>query len=273
MKMKMLMVFLFIGMSTFAQTGGGRLCGPEFASLGLEGKRLDEVVEYAGVKHNEYQEYIYTSLLADPGVLTSKELQPFLKSKTTSFLNGIGITHAISPLPGNFDMLDSTFGDFQKLSFEAKEIFGQLESLTKSYNREKSVLFYSQLADLKQKALSISSFNESLAAASAISIAEHSFLYWENNLAKWMELFKSVGQNDVFGKGSPCDIQPKHIAGADVAGGVRGGVAGSFLGAAVGAFAGAVIGGAGSSTGAVLWEASKCIPVIGSVIKWLEDWF
>ncbi|RTL58399.1 MAG: hypothetical protein EKK37_08665 [Sphingobacteriales bacterium] len=262
------------------QTGGQRICGSEFAQFNLANQTLDYVVEYIGTKHNDYQEFLYQNIVADTTVLTNGTLQTFLKQKTTLFMNNLGITSVNNPLPDTFNVLDTSFIVPATYSTAAKNILNQLKTIRNNYTDANYTQTINQLATLRQQAVALISFNEALAVGASVSVASHSYQYWNFNISKWLSLLHvtSGGVNGArhasgtYLKTYPCGMNPKHIAGADISGAVSGGIGGAAVGG-IGAFPGAVLGGAVSSSGSVLWEASKCIPYVGGVVKWLEDWF
>jgi hypothetical protein len=251
-------------------SGGSRICGAEFNQFNLGGYTLSQVIEYIGVKHNEYQDFIYNGIMADTSVLTNGTLQAFLKQKTTTFFKGLGITEANNPLPGNFDILDTSFV-ITGYSSSATTILNQLKGIADGYTDENYFQIINTLENLKQQALNLPDFTEALAVAGCISVAKHSYQYWTYNLTKWYAVLHLSGSGYA-NKQAPCGINVKKIGGKDVIGAINGATLGSF-GGVVGAFAGGILGSATASAGQVLWEAAKCIPYVGNVVRWLSDWF
>lgn len=126
------------------------------------------------------------------------------------------------------------------------------------------------LENLKQQALNLTDFAEALAVASTISVAQHSYQYWTNNLSKWYSLLHIIN-NGYANKQAPCGISGNAISRSDVAGVIRGAQIG-IGGGAIGAFAGGLLGGAVGSSASVLWQAAKCIPYVGEIVKWIDYW-
>lgn len=249
--------------------GGSRICGAEFNQFNLSGYTLSQVVEYIGSKHNAYQDTIYNALRADTSVLTNGTLQTFLKQKTTGFFNSLGINEANNPLPGNFDILDTSFV-ISGYSAAATTILNQLKDIVNGYTDENYNQEMINLESLKQQALNLSDFSEALAVAGSISVAKYSYQYWTNNLSKWYSLLHIIN-NGYANKQAPCGISVKAISRADVAGAIRGAWVG-IGGGPIGAFAGGLLGAAVGSSGTVLWQAAKCIPYVGPIVRWIDDW-
>lgn len=250
--------------------GGDRVCGSEFAPFGLEGRTLREVVDYAGQKHNEYQAFLYESIASDPSIVSSDAFQGFLKDRTREFFYNIGINQTTNPLPGNTSLWGTSFVTPEDFSDNARSLVDQLELIRSNYTDEAHDEAIAQLSALKEEALDLESFDEAVIVGLSVSVLSSSYQYWQANIDNWISM---LAVPDDFGaKQRPCGIEVKKIGGADVVGAYSGATGGWIAGPG-GSFAGGVLGAAVGSSGAVLWEAAKCIPVVGDVVRWLSDWF
>lgn len=256
---------LFLGVSARAQDGGGRPAGPEFEPYGLQGYTLKQLLDFVGQRHNDYQDFMYTQLNNNPDILTSKQLQEFLKKNTQNFFAPLGITPQNNPIATPFDLTADYFDSVQ-YSSKAMQIVNDLRTLQMNYDASNHAQTLQALNELRQQALDLPDFAEAVKVGIPVSVAIYSYAYWYENIGKWQAVFVRCGV-------AKCDVSLKKLAGADIKGGVGGAASGGVTLGPPGAVAGGLLVAATGSTFNILKQALDCADgVLGRVWHWLTDW-
>lgn len=207
--------------------------------------------------------------------LSTDTLQDFLKNTLIAFFATKGITPQNSSIP-NFDLSDTTW-NITSYSIRARNILSSLKSLIDNYTESNHSWFISQCGVLESDALNLQSDNDAISVGATVSITIHSFNYWKDNLSIWQEYLMS-GVNNVSSivtieAQTPCNINLRHVGGADAKGAVSGAIGGIEGGPAL-MFAGGLVGGGASSVYNILGQALTCQPgVVGRVSRWIASWF
>lgn len=259
MKRIILIGLLCVGLTTYAQSGGDRLCGPEFSKYGLQGKTFSDALEYAANVHSEYQEYLLSQLQnAKSSVADTLKFKTLIHKVSGDFFEKKGFVFNPTEFGISFTSIDVDKTNFtlDGYSEQAKEVLMTLEKAIKSYDPANEKAFYDQIASLKKEALNMASETEVFAVGVPVFIAESSAKYWKAKGQIWLDFYTADEKGADAGKGPSvlklersrtCDVKLRKLGGADVLGGVGGAQAGTALGPG-GAFAGAVL---GSSTGSL----------------------
>lgn len=252
-------------------TGGGpsRICGVDFAQFNLYGKTFSAAVDSIGKWHNDYQISLLAKMQEQNVNLYTDSLQSFLKNFTNYFMATKGINHQNTSML-NLDITDSIW-DISSYSSAAQSILYQLKSLTANYTENQHNYFISQCTSLKIAALNLQNDNDAISVGMEVSIAINSFNYWKDNISLWQNyLIPTIG---FIAKVTSCNINLKHLGGADITGAITGATNGVGGGVA-GAVAGGILGSAVYSAGNLLGQALTCQGgVVGSVSRWIADWF
>lgn len=221
-----------------------RVCDSRYASFGLEGKTLEVAVNLIGSIHDEYQEHIFNRMKSLGMQPENENFNGFVKAETIDFFSGKGIDASNLPEVPAFN-LDEPVINFTgiTLSAEAERIIAELQAVLSEKGKLAAVTFVQQLDNLKLAALNLSDETEAVAVGGTISVAVHSFQYWENNFHKWENYLAGTPA----GKKKPC---LGSIGFADVTGAINGGTGGGLVAGPGGALAGAVLGSSTSSLGA-----------------------
>lgn len=205
--------------------------------------------------------------------LFTDTLQSFLENNTITFAASKGITPQNTAIP-NFDLSDSLWPNINSFSPTAQIILSDLESLVDNYTESNHASFVSQCNSLKSEALNLSNENETVCVGFTVSVAINSFNYWKDNLAAWQTYLTYVPDDTLMvSRQAACNVNLRHVGGADVVGALRGGAAGIEGGPALMIASGLVVSGA-SSTFNILGQAATCLPgAVGTFSRWVASWF
>ncbi len=279
-----------------------RICGSDFAAYGLEGVNFSTALDNIGTWHNDYQSYLFAEMQSNNIDLNHPDIQVFIQGKTRLFFATRGITATNNPLPGNFDVSDTSWIN-PSLSNEALTILNDLKNLAYSYDEVNHDNYIAQIMVLKTRALALQSDLEVFQVGIPITVAVNSFNYWKDNGNIWTDYLTgpaSISFNNLnnslsefkISKSGPnpapiqlasmytttqfkaCPINLKQLGGADIAGAVSGAIGGGVGAGPAGAVAGGLLGGAVGSSYNIVGQALKCAPgAVGQVARWLSDWF
>lgn len=249
-------------------SGASRVCGTEFQYLKLSGLTYGAAVDSIGKWHNDCQINLLAKMKLRNISLTTDTIQSFLKNTTTAFLAAKGITKQNTTLP-NYDLSDSVWHT-SGYSLNAQNILNQLKNLVNQYDVSQHTIFISQCNNLKVSALNLTDNKEALSVGVSVSIAINSFNYWKDNVLAWQNY---LAPSTAVAKAA-CSINLKQLGGADISGAVSGAYGGGIAGGPAGVVAGGLLVGAGASSLNILGQAVQCMPgAVGSISRWLADWF
>jgi hypothetical protein len=253
-------------------TGRSRICGSEFAQFNLQGKTFSAVVDSAGSWHNEFLTALLAKMEQQNVNLYTDTIQSFLKNNTIAFFATKGINPASSSIP-NIDLSDSTW-PISNYSTTAQSILSNLKALIDNYVESEHSSFISECNSLETQALNLPNDNEAIAVGMAVSGTIHSFNYWKDNLTFWQNYLTYIPDDStIANRQAPCNVNLRHVGGADGKGFVSGAVGGIEGGPALMFASGTVVGGA-SSVYNILGQALTCQPgIVGRVSRWVASWF
>jgi hypothetical protein len=197
-----------------------------------------------GIKHNEMLDVTFYKLkeLKDKssGLLDMNEVLELIKETVIEHtLNSSASLEAVELVTSNVEAAKLTMLNCTWYHQATGNIFNrQVNSEIYNYMTENQRIYYKKISDtfeaddaniesttrkfndLEQEIISNCSEEELSALLSSISIARHSFVYWNENATKWKNEFGSRDQNGRILQ----DPNWKVVGGMDVAGGVTMGV-------------------------------------------------
>lgn len=230
-----------------------------YTAYGISGMTYYNGLLYLGNLHNDYQEYILTSLVENE-VLISVDtiLVPEVKLRTISFFNNIGFnintiifdsTYSFNST--NFNLISS---NYSTEGYSILSVLFNILSDTLIYNE--SVI--SQIDSLIERSTHLANEEEVLKVGVPVSIAKSSMIYWHNNLDRWENAFNYIVEKPLF----KAKVGYGQLVSADVGGAISG------------AYAGAAAGPGGALAGAVLVSSSSSLFNLASqVMSRLIDWW
>jgi hypothetical protein len=227
-----------------------RICSEDFAQFNLDGLTFSAAVDSIGKWHNDYQISLLAKMQGQNVNLNTDSLQSFLKNSTNSFMASKGINHQNTSIP-NLNITDTTW-NISSYSSTAKSILNQLKSLVDNYTVSQHSSFISQCTTLKTSALNLQTDNEAISVGMEVSIAINSFNYWKDNVSLWKNYLVYSPNTFSYEKVAACDVNLKHLGGADIGGAITGarvGVGGGVAGAVAGGILGSAVYSAGNLIG------------------------
>ena len=245
MKTLILISSLLVSLLSFGQIpkGGQRICGKEFAAYGAANMTYSQALDMAGQMHNDYQDYLLNELnVLKPDFTDTIALKRIVSAKSTAFFSARGLQydenfHSLDlakPVTLELGLKENSF------SREGYTLIQQFQQQLKAYNISDAA-FITNLNGLKEQALNLSDGKEAFSVGVPISIAIHSYAYWQSNGQKWMDLFANQINTVNTTKGGPSaralgfeyiqkPVNLWHLGGADAAGAIRGAMAGGLAG-------------------------------------------
>ena len=234
-----------ISILSFGQVpkGGQRICGDEFAAYGAANMTYSQALDLAGQIHNDYQDYLlnelsglktdFTDTSALKGIVSAKS-EIFFSAKGLKYDENLYSLDLAKPVTLELGLKENSF------SREGYTLMKQFQEQLKAYDVSDAA-FINNLNGLKQQALNLSDGKEAFSVGVPISIAIHSYTYWQSNGQRWMDIFANQINTVNTGKGGPSEralllqyiqkaVNLWHLGGADAAGAIRGAMAGGLAG-------------------------------------------
>jgi hypothetical protein len=250
-----------------------------YATFGLSNKSNSQVLDSMGQWHNDYQDSILTKITASHIVLTDTvSIKQLISSTSKSFFLSKGIMFNEDfnrfNIGSNQLPLASRVNNFSSI---ALSILNDLDATIKNDDCQSSD-FTGKLAVLKGRALLLTDQKEMITVGAAVSVAQHSFTYWNKNAARWLSLLRSnnfsrtnmstatidlgpaptpIDSIDDANTGLACKVNLNKVGGADVGGAITGATSGS-IGGPAGAFAGGLVVAGVSSSYNIINQALTC---------------
>ncbi len=260
------LVFLLSASALYAQDPSQRVCGNEYASAGVEGLTYAEALDYAGRLHDEYQEELLGKLVAEDVSLQDVErIEEVMERNTAEFFAARGIDISGHHYQFCFSPCKKTLGIVRgRQSEEATAILTELERFILSYDGLDDASFLSSLEKLKAAALQLPEAQDVFMAGLPVTIAIHSFQYWQANADRWLDSL--TAEVDAPAAGRPrmiqtnkqkCKVSLLSAGISDVGGAYAVGSLGVFAGP-VGVFAGGLLGAGAGSAGNLIGQGIAC---------------
>jgi hypothetical protein len=241
-----------------------RTCGNEYASAGVAGLTYAEALDFAGQLHDEYQEEVLGKLLAEDVDLRDFErIEEIMEANTTDFFTTRGIDISGQHYQFCFGSCRKTLGIVAgRQSAEATAILSELEHLIRSYDGLDDESFFASLEQLRAEALQLPEEQDVFIAGMPVTIAIHSFRYWQANGERWLDAFTGevadpAGARRIRTEQRKCNVNLRSAGMSDAGGAYAGGTVGT-LGGPVGMFAGGLVGAGAASAANLLFQGFSC---------------
>jgi hypothetical protein len=259
------LVFLLSASALYAQDPSQRVCGNEYASAGVAGLTYAEALDYAGRLHDEYQEELLGKLLAEDVYLKDVErIEEIMERNTAEFFATRGIDISGHHYQFCFSPCKKTLGIVAgRQSEEATAILTELERLILSYDGLDDARFLGALEELKTAALQLSEEQDVFMAGIPVTIAIHSFQYWQANADRWLESLTAeveapaARRPRMIQTNRKCKVSLVSAGLSDAAGAYAVGSLGVFAGP-VGVVAGGLLGAGAGSAGNLIGQGIAC---------------
>ncbi|HEX6095470.1 MAG TPA: hypothetical protein VF432_04020 [Thermoanaerobaculia bacterium] len=259
------LVFLLSASALYAQDPSQRVCGNEYASAGVAGLTYAEALDYTGRLHDEYQEELLGKLLAEDVYLKDVErIEEIMERNTTEFFATRGIDISGHHYQFCFSPCRKTLGIVPgRQSEEATAILTELERLILSYDGLDDARFLSALEELKAAALQLPEEQDVFMAGIPVTIAIHSFQYWQANADRWLEALTAeveapaARRPRMIQTNKKCKVSLVSAGLSDAGGAYAVGSLGVFAGP-VGVVAGGLLGAGAGSAGNLIGQGIAC---------------
>ena len=259
------LAFLLSASVLRAQDSPERTCGNEYASVGAAGMTYAEALDYAGRLHDEYQEELLGKLLEENVSLKDVErIEEIMERNTAEFFASRGIDVSGHHYQFCFSPCKKTLGIVAgRQSEEATAILKELERLILSYDGTDDASFFASLEKLQAAALQLPDEQDVFMAGIPVTIAMHSFRYWQANADRWLDALTAevdapaALRPGMIATNKKCKVSLLSAGISDAGGAYAVGSLGVFAGP-VGVFAGGLLGAGAGSAGNLIGQGIAC---------------